>query len=353
MILAQVAATTEPCGITSVMRGIASQWGAPSALGALAGFQQSGDRIFGGWRFRRKALRWMPRFARVEIGRWLESSGAGLMVSHYPPLDAPAISAARQLGIKMAYYYHNVTDPGLYEGLERQRREEEDAHMLAQLGSVDAVFCNSAFTAAKVREKTGREAIVAPPAVDIKIFRPADKKEEGVFRVVHVGRAVPHKGTRELFALMRRLVDRLPYSQFHYVGRIGEEAYGRDCQKLLEHPRIHWWEHLSDATMVNVLMKSHAFASASRFEGFGMPFLEAAACGLPSVGYAVTAIPEAVVEGVTGRLVPDGDLAAMESVLEGWIRDPAEARRLGASARRHAEGCTWDKTVSMIKSEIR
>ncbi|MGE4158097.1 MAG: glycosyltransferase family 4 protein [Planctomycetota bacterium] len=349
MILAQVASTTEPCGITSVMRGIAAHWGSPTCQGSLAGFAQPGDRIFEGWRFRRKILRGLPGPARTELGAWLRSTEAGVLLAHYPPLDAPALSAARRLGIKTAYYYHNVTDPSLYEGEERSRREDEDAAMLALLPTVDAVFCNSAFTADKIRRMTRCEAVVAPPAVDTKLFHPAESKDEGIFRLVHVGRAVPHKGARELFSLMRRLVDTHGHVEFHYVGRIGEETYGTQCQALLEHPRIHWWEHLSDATMVNVLMKSHAFASASRFEGFGMPFLEAAACGLPSVGYAVSGIPEAVVEGVTGRLVPEGDLAAMEAVLEGWIRNPEEAHRLGISARRHAEACTWDRSVSIIR----
>ena len=72
-------------------------------------------------------------------------------------------------------------------------------------------------------------------------------------------------------------------------------------------------------------------------EGLGMVFVEAAAAGLPVVAYRHGGVPEAVEDGVTGLLVPEGDVAALSAALARVLTDPALARRLGAAGRRSAE----------------
>ena len=64
---------------------------------------------------------------------------------------------------------------------------------------------------------------------------------------------------------------------------------------------------------------------------------EAAACELPLLSTAVGAIPEIVQPGVTGELVPPGDLDALTVALRGLLDDPERRREYGAAARRLAE----------------
>jgi glycosyltransferase involved in cell wall biosynthesis len=72
-------------------------------------------------------------------------------------------------------------------------------------------------------------------------------------------------------------------------------------------------------------------------EAFGLTIAEAMATACPVVGSRVGAIPELVVDGVTGLLVPPGDSHAIAGALERLAMDPELRNRLGQSARRRAE----------------
>jgi len=77
-------------------------------------------------------------------------------------------------------------------------------------------------------------------------------------------------------------------------------------------------------------------ALPSHREGFGMVILEAAAFGVPSVAYDVTGCRDAVLDGITGTLVPLMDAPSMASALCGYLSDPPLRRRHGAAARERA-----------------
>jgi colanic acid/amylovoran biosynthesis glycosyltransferase len=68
-------------------------------------------------------------------------------------------------------------------------------------------------------------------------------------------------------------------------------------------------------------------------EGLGMVLLEAAATGRPVVGTAHGGIPEAVVDGTTGYLVPEHDVTALADRLVALLRDPQLGERLGKAGR--------------------
>ena len=73
----------------------------------------------------------------------------------------------------------------------------------------------------------------------------------------------------------------------------------------------------------------------SRAEGFGLAAAEAAACGLPVVATRASSLPEVVLDGETGLLVPPEDPAALAEALERLLRDRQRSSRLGAAGRHH------------------
>jgi phosphatidylinositol alpha-1,6-mannosyltransferase len=75
------------------------------------------------------------------------------------------------------------------------------------------------------------------------------------------------------------------------------------------------------------------FVLPSRVEGFGLVAAEAGACGLPVVATDTSSLPEIVVDGLTGRLVPVDDAAALAAAVGGLVDDPVRARELGAAGR--------------------
>lgn len=88
------------------------------------------------------------------------------------------------------------------------------------------------------------------------------------------------------------------------------------------------------------------------FEGFGIVFLEAGACGKPVIGGRSGGVPEAVIDGVTGILVDPTDVGEISDALTRLLRDEEEAARLGMAGRRRTEqlGSAWGATVMRIWS---
>ena len=95
--------------------------------------------------------------------------------------------------------------------------------------------------------------------------------------------------------------------------------------------------------MLNVL---DIFALASEMETFGLALLEAGAAGLPRVGVDWGAIPEVILDGMDGIVVPPNDAPALSNALAALARSPAEAKRLGAAAKARAyEHFTLDRQM--------
>jgi glycosyltransferase involved in cell wall biosynthesis len=82
-----------------------------------------------------------------------------------------------------------------------------------------------------------------------------------------------------------------------------------------------------------LLAQCTAVALASELEGIATSLIEAQAAGVPVVATAVGGIPEVIQEGVTGRLVPPRDPAALAAAIIDTLRDPAGARLRAARAR--------------------
>jgi glycosyltransferase involved in cell wall biosynthesis len=82
-----------------------------------------------------------------------------------------------------------------------------------------------------------------------------------------------------------------------------------------------------------LLAASDVFAMTSLWEGLGLVFLEAMATGIPVLATRVSAVPEVVIDGVTGVLVPPRDAEAVAEAMLALAADPARRRALGAAGR--------------------
>jgi glycosyltransferase involved in cell wall biosynthesis len=93
-----------------------------------------------------------------------------------------------------------------------------------------------------------------------------------------------------------------------------------------------------------------ALAMPSRYEGFGLPCLEAMACGTPVVAAAAGALPETV--GEAALLVEPGDSAAFAAALVTAACDPRERDRLIDAGVRRAASFTWQRTAELTDATI-
>jgi phosphatidylinositol alpha-1,6-mannosyltransferase len=87
------------------------------------------------------------------------------------------------------------------------------------------------------------------------------------------------------------------------------------------------------------------------FEGFGIVFLEAAACGLPVIAGRSGGVPEAVAEGVTGMLVSGTDIGELQQAMTVLIESPEKRREMGAAARsRVLAEFTWQRAADELSA---
>lgn len=85
------------------------------------------------------------------------------------------------------------------------------------------------------------------------------------------------------------------------------------------------------------------FLYPSRFEGFGLPVLEAMACGTPVIAAHAASLPEVV--GGAGRLVPPDDVAGWAATIGELLEDRTQCRALGEAGTAHARTFSWETTA--------
>jgi glycosyltransferase involved in cell wall biosynthesis len=149
----------------------------------------------------------------------------------------------------------------------------------------DVVFVNSEFTGGEVRERLGIEAeriCVAHPGIDAR-FSPAGAKAElGVPYVLFVGKQEPRKNLETLVSALTYLRETRPELLLVVVGTEGPQ------QK-----EIRWHGYVDDTQLAELYRGAAVFAYPSRFEGFGLPIIEAMASGTPTVASAHESLDEA------------------------------------------------------------
>ena len=162
--------------------------------------------------------------------------------------------------------------------------------------------------------------------------RELDLPPDGPF-LLCVGRLDEQKGHPTLFEAMRSVLAREPDARLVVVG--GAQQSGADYAAYLRHLSAHpdldgRIIFTGERTDVPRLMAAcDLFVLASRWEGFGLVFLEAMAAGKPVVATHVSAIPEVVLHEQTGLLVPPDDPVALAAAILRLCADPAERRLLG------------------------
>jgi glycosyltransferase involved in cell wall biosynthesis len=109
---------------------------------------------------------------------------------------------------------------------------------------------------------------------------------------------------------------------------------------------------VSEQEKQRLLRRAWAVVFPSPKEGWGITNVEAAACGTPALASDSPGLRESVQDGVTGYLVPHGDVPALADRMVALAADPALVERLGHAARRFAEGLSWDMAARATLAQI-
>jgi glycogen(starch) synthase len=163
-----------------------------------------------------------------------------------------------------------------------------------------------------------------------------------------VGRLVPDKGFDVLVQAFSRLRESFPALRLRLAGdgperprleRIARETGVADAVDFLG------W--VPFGAVPAVMAEATMLVVPSRIEPLGMVAVQAAQMARPVVATRVGGLPEAVVDGETGLLVPPEDETALAAAIARLLRDPSLARRLGEQARPSVQArLAWDQHVA-------
>jgi glycosyltransferase involved in cell wall biosynthesis len=204
----------------------------------------------------------------------------------------------------------------------------------------DAVFSSSRCSADWGAKHYGldRERIpVLHTGVDTKLFAPGKASKANRPTIVFAGKLAQNKGVFLLLEAACRLAKEIPDLQLRLIGW-GEPKVIEDLRRLAQGAGVPDVLDLAGFVpreeMPDHLCRAHVFAAPSVYEGGpGFVYLEAMACGLPTIGCAGSGAAE-VVEG-NGVLVPPNDLPALVQALREVLLDPKSAQAISARARRY------------------
>jgi glycosyltransferase involved in cell wall biosynthesis len=168
--------------------------------------------------------------------------------------------------------------------------------------------------------------------------------------VGNVAALVPHKGQKHLIDAAALVVRRVPDARFVIAGE-GELRPSLERQ-IKEH---HLEKHVLLAGFRPDVLSLHkafdVFAMSSVSEGLGTSLLDAMACGRPIVATTAGGIPEVVVDGQTGLLVPPRDHQAMADAIVRLLSDPELRKRMGAAGAARAR--TKFSADRMVRETLR
>jgi phosphatidyl-myo-inositol dimannoside synthase len=195
-----------------------------------------------------------------------------------------------------------------------------------------------------------RRIVLSPEGVDVSRFERVDGAVLGEVRARHglhgrpvvltVSRLVERKGHDTMIRALPKVLDAMPDTAYLVVGHGPREEFLRElAHETGVAANVVFCGTVPDHELAAYYTACDVFVMPSRevdgdIEGFGITFMEAAACGKPSVGGRTGGIAEAVVDGETGLLVdPDSPDEIADAVIR-LLTDTDLANRMGMAGRR-------------------
>ncbi|MEN9726183.1 MAG: hypothetical protein RL434_549 [Pseudomonadota bacterium] len=291
------------------------------------------------------------RFTAIHAGRVLPEGLVGLGV-------------ARITSHRIAIYVHG-------EELTTWGRGRKYKAMCFALRHADLIIANSRYTRSMLLSLgvPAERIELVNPGVDLERFRPGlpapsatagVNLEAGRPLLLSVGRLSRRKGFDQVIRCLSGLAARGLTVEYVIVGTGEDEAYLRqlaaDCGVGAQ---VHFAGHVSAEDLPRWYCASDLFLMPNReiegdTEGFGMVFLEAAACGRAAIAGEAGGTEDAVLHDRTGLRVDGASLPAVEEAIHALLIDPVRMTALAENGLQRArESFGWDAVARRIDSLVK
>ena len=286
--------------------------------------------------------------------------------AHWPfPHAYIALGAAKLFRIPLVLNFHGA------ELLLIRKKKWVKPLLKFAIGQAQAVFANSSFTAGKIKALRNVDVEWSPYGTTLESGTAATGDTttpaitphpvDGKFKILFVVRHIERKGICYLIEAAKHL----PRDQFEIrivgVGDLTDKLKAQAANATearsnngaaFEPAEIIFTGKLSPEALANEYRTANVFTlpaivdSKGDTEGLGVVLIEAMELGLPVVASNVGGIPDVVVDGVSGILVPEKDPEALAGAYRRLAAEPELVKQLLAGAQKRIAECfSWDKIV--------
>ncbi|WP_320066335.1 glycosyltransferase [Micromonospora sp. RTGN7] len=301
----------------------------------------------------------------AELGRWLADRWSGewrpeVVHGHYWVGGLAAAHAVRETDIPVVQTFHSLgveqlrhlgpryDGPGTRIPLERA---------LTRVVDVAVAQCNDEVDELTRMGLQRTSVAMVPTGVDTTQFHPdgeAAPRDQRP-RILSVGGLSAGHGQEDLIRAMQLVGDaELVIAGGPPIDQLSQHAEARRLRELAERTGVADQVKLVGAVphdqMATWYRSADVVACTPHYSSAGRVSLEAMACGVPVVGYAMGGIADAVVDEVTGKLVPPGDVRTLGVTLRRLLADNAGRFAYGhAAADRVRCSYTWERTAGALE----
>lgn len=269
--------------------------------------------------------------------------------AHWPfPHAYIALGAAKLFKIPLVLNFHGA------ELLLIRKKKWVKPLLKFAISQAQAVFANSSFTAGKIKALRNVDVEWSPYGTTLETGTGNAEPHpvQGKFKILFVGRHIERKGIRYLIEAAKYL----PRDQFE-IRIVGVGDLTEQLKELAAHvsgnsAEIIFTGKLSPEALANEYKTANVFTlpaivdSKGDTEGLGVVLIEAMELGLPIVASNVGGIPDVVIDGETGILVPEKDPEALANAYKRLAAEPELVKHLLVGSQKRINECfTWDGII--------
>lgn len=296
----------------------------------------------------------MNTSARVrEIGRssghvWEQWDLPRFLRSERSPLLLNLMGTAPAFYRNQIGTVHDITYVRFPDSFSRSFRTAYGVIVPRVLRNSRAIITVSAFSREEIAGRFDidpQKIHVINNAVDTQ-FRPGELSENEARYLLAVSSPSLHKNFARMIDAFQRL-DPTASVQLKIIG--GQNKIFHQ-QEVAADPRISFLGRVSDSELVSLYQHATAFIFPSLYEGFGIPPLEAQACGCPVISSNAASMPEVLRDSVC--YIDPYDVDAMASAIDHVLGDESERLRLTAAGFSNVARYSWSESAADVSRLI-